>query len=173
MAEDKKEKIEEIKKEKIEEIKMEDPRPVELEVPAIEEKPKRRRKKKEKEEDHSELEKNLSNMIRTIFDMLSTRDPVWKLADTEVEAVAKPGAKILARLGAEEEANKNTDYLLLIIGIAGIFIPRLMVIKARRQVRQVEPAGSQGQADAGSSEANRTSPGRGTGNVKLLLPGLA
>lgn len=172
MTEDKKKKVEEInKKEKVEEIKMEDPRPVELEVPALEEKPKRRRKKKEKE-DHSELEQNLSIIIRTIFDMLATRDPVWKLADTEVEAVAKPGARILTRLGAEEETNKNADYLLLIIGIAGIIIPRVMVIKTRRQVRPVEPR-SQGEAGTGGPEASRSSSGSDTGNVKILLPGLA
>lgn len=157
-------------------VKMDEPKAVELEVPALEEKPKRGRPKKtkkaEKKEEHLELEQNIAVMIKTVFDMMAVRDPIWKLADTEVEAVAKPGARILTRLGAEEETNKNADYLLLIVGIAGIVLPRIMVIRARgRQVKQSNEQPERA-LNPGSGKPAATGARNGASNVKQLLPAL-
>ncbi len=157
-------------------VKMDEPKAVELEVPALEEKPKRGRPKKtekaEKKEEHLELEQNIAVMIKTVFDMMAVRDPIWKLADTEVEAVAKPGARILARLGAEEDANKNADYLLLIVGIAGIILPRVMVIRARGG--QVKQSNEQPERTVNSGGGKPAAAGSRNvaSNVKQLLPAL-
>lgn len=156
------------KEKKTEEVVMEDPKPVELEVPTAAEKQKRQRKKKE---EHVELEQNISIMVNTVFELLAQRDPIWKLSEVEVESVAKPSARIIARMGAEEETNKNADYILLAVGLAGILIPRFMILKARRA--KVEQQGSKGEAPAGSAEFNKASSSANAGNVKFLLPSLA
>jgi hypothetical protein len=157
---------------KLEVIEMGEPRPVELEVPVPEEKTKgkRGRKKKQEKNEHVELEQNLTVMVKTVFDLLALRDPIWKLADQEVEAVTKPGARILARMGAEEETNKNADYLLLAVGVAGILLPRIMIIRARGQVKQDERTPDQ--AGAGGSKTVKSGPPSGGNNVKQLLPAL-
>jgi len=154
-------------------VKMDEPKTVELEVPAPEEKTKRGRSKKsgKKKEEHLELEQNIAVMVKTVFDMLAVRDPIWTISDTEVTAVTKPGARILARLGAEEETNKNADYFLLIVGIAGIVLPRIMLIRARGQVRQQNEQPER-TSTPGSGKSVETSTRNVAGNVKQLLPAL-
>lgn len=168
---------EEKKKEPI--IEMGTPAMVALEVPApVEEKPKRKRKttKKKKQEEYAELEQNLNMMLMTLSGMAASRDPVWQLAPEEIEAVAKPGSRILARMGAEDEANKNADYILLVVAVAGIMIPRIMIIKAKggaKSARQPGPDEPKRPVASGSRENAGTGPRRNSNNVKELLPGLA
>jgi hypothetical protein len=167
MVEDKKETI----------IEMGTPVPVELDVPVPEDKPKRKRaSKKVKLEEYKELEQNISMMLMTLSGMAASRDPVWQLAPEEIEAVAKPGSRILARMGAEDEANKNADYILLVVAVAGIMIPRIMIIKAKggaKSARQPGPDEPQRPVASGSRENAGTGPRRNSNNVKELLPGLA
>lgn len=167
MVEDKKETI----------IEMGTPVPVELDVPVPEDKPKRKRaSKKVKPEEHKELEQNISMMLMTLSGMAASRDPIWTLDPAEVEAVAKPASRILARMGAEDEANKNADYILLVVAAAGIMIPRIMLIKAKGGAKvDKQPGAGQPQNTNASSSAKTAGPGprRNSNNVKELLPGLA
>lgn len=154
-------------------VEMEEPKVIDLEIPLLDEKP-RKRKKKEKEQDHLQLEQNLYVMVKTVFELIAQRDPIWRLSDVEIEAVTKPGARILVRLGAEEETNKNADYIMLIIGIAGIIIPRLMMVKARGKVAEnVEQRRNESKDAGGNESTNRASAAGSAGNVKFLLPSLA
>lgn len=162
-------KDEKLKNDRLEEKMAEEPKDVVIaEVPVIlEDKPKRGRKSSRKE-NHDDLEKNIGVMVRTVFDVLAARDPVWKLSDEEIEAVAAPGARILARLGAEEEANKNADYIILAVGLAGIIIPRVMIIKARKQVDHE----TERQAGPSSPKNPGTSTGDNVRDIKRILPSL-
>ncbi len=159
-------------------VEMGTPAPVAVEVPAAEEKPKRGRpRKKTKGEEHHELEQNVKMMLVTMSGMAASRNPIWKLSAAEIDAVAKPASRILARLGAEEEANKNADYVLLAVGVAGIIIPRIMIMKAKGGVKRASgqpgPEQPESTTAASSGKVAATSPWHGRNNVKQLLPGLA
>lgn len=154
-------------------VVMGEPEQINVEVPAVEEKgKKRKRQDKEDKAAVKELEQNLSILLKTGFEMLALRDPVWKVQDAEIEAVAKPGARILNRLGAAEEANKNADYFLLAVGLAMIVIPRVLMIKAREKAVK-EGGRPERKAAEGHGSAAETRAGNAPGNVKYVLPGLA
>lgn len=157
-------------------VEMGTPVPVEMEIPTPDPEPKKKKKTRaprKKKGQFKELEQNISLLLLTLSNLAAARDPIWKLSEDEVKAVADPSSRILGEMGLSDEANEKADYVMLFFAVAGIMLPRILMLKARggskkdgaRQPQRA-PENNHGPADGASPR------GIAGGNVKQLLPGL-
>lgn len=99
------------------------------------------------------LTQNVEMVTNTAFQIASLfAGPHWAIAPEEARLVAEPTARILDRLELTETSNKYTDYLMLVIALAGITIPRIMMSQ------QIRPKKEKGGLEVVRSapEINRT-----------------
>lgn len=153
------------------------PKVVQLEVPAPAPEKKKKGPKPKKQE-LGELESNIKALLGTVFDLLAVRNPIWKVSTEELDAVAKPGARILDRLNQSDELNKNADYILLVVGLGMIIVPRAMIMKEvqKKTPKEVKPGGSEPRAEKPAAGGNSGGGGRPAGSspsaIKAILGGL-
>lgn len=63
--------------------------------------------------------------------------PIWIVTPEEAQPVAEPAARIVDRMGYSETTSKYTDYLMLMAGVAGIVIPRVLLEGQNKKVTNI------------------------------------
>lgn len=88
-------------------------------------------KKPKKIKNHEKLElkkEQLSILIKSVFDVIGTRQEIWKLSKQECDMIAEPLCTILSKNNTVEKfALEYGDYVALCIALATIVIPRLII----------------------------------------------
>jgi len=81
-------------------------------------------------------EQNLSMLLGAISAITATRmGEHWNLSPDEIQSIAAPTARIMARHDLVEKANEYGDYAALVIAVGAATIPRMMI---HQQIKQQE-----------------------------------
>lgn len=83
----------------------------------------------------------------------------WNLTAPEAEGVAAPLARIIDRMAPAESMNKHMDYVLLVAGLVGIVLPRIM--EGRKKGKQED-----GKRESKQVTASPGNPGGENGGPK-------
>lgn len=136
---------------------------------------KKGRKQSPKDKAAEEVKPAVTGLLGAVFTAGGTKNPIWQVTDQEIEMIADPASKILARLELSQGASEYADYIALLIALAAVCGPRIAITaQARKEAAKIAgnadrtPAVSGGQDSAGGSTSLRAG-----GNVKAILPGLA
>lgn len=97
---------------------------------------KKRTTKKKKDDFREEVALMLAG-INEVARILPNGD-ILALHEKEIEFIAPPIANILERQGLDEKASKYSDYTVLLVGLVFITMPRIQLIKERRE-KNVRP----------------------------------
>jgi hypothetical protein len=91
--------------------------------------PSPKKPKKIKNQEKLEIKKEqLSVLIKSVFDVIGTRQEIWKLSKQECDMIAEPLSSILSKnTTVEKFALEYGDYVALCIALATIVIPRFII----------------------------------------------
>jgi hypothetical protein len=109
--------------------------------------PKKPKLKKSKEEKFEIKKDQLSVLIKSIFDVVGTRQEIWKLSKQECDLIAEPLCSILGKNTLVDKfAMEYGDYVALCVALATIIIPRALIqLKQEKKekiinVKNIRPA---------------------------------
>lgn len=101
--------------------------------------PAKKRSSSKKNPELDELTDNIKILVAGIFDGLSgAAGDHWRLRQDETEKLAVPLAKIIDRLGGLETTNAAADYIALFVAVGVILIPRVIISRKYKVVKQIE-----------------------------------
>lgn len=163
-------------------VNQSEPRAKEVEIPekdvkVIVKKKKMVKKTKGKAGSPDELKPLVAALLAGIFGVLEQRDVNWKVPEAELELIADPGSRILARWELLSGSSENMDYVLLAFGLVMVCGPRIVKTITKKREEAGPDADSRNTQNAGGRTATENPSGSADsdlhrGSAKAILPGI-
>lgn len=132
------------------------------------------KKKKTKKKDSKQLAENLAILLGTVSNVIGQKNPVWLLAENEVEAIAEPLAEVMEMYVPAEKANEYSAVVQLVAAVGFVIVPRVIVTVQQKKL--AKPGKEQGHEKSAANSINKTdsaTSNSSAGHGDSLFPALA
>lgn len=129
-------------------------------------------KQQKKAQELADLQDTLTLLLKSTFDMVAIRSPIWEVTDEEIKNITGPLTRIIDRHNFAAAANEYGDYVALTLAVGMTVAPRVLLAQEMRKGGYSLDTKRKADSLNNNNDRQENFITPDSSNVKKLIPGL-